>query len=137
MATSIGNVYNIIDYGAIPDGATPATPAFAAAIAAAAAAGGGTIHVPAGVFLSGPIHLQSHLTLHLDAGARIAFSQKTSDYPLVHMRWEGSACDCYSPQIFGQGLESVAIVGRGDWTGRAGPGGDPAGKPARFLPDRA
>jgi len=110
--------YNIIEFGAIPDGATPCTRAFALAIETAAAAGGGTIYVPAGVFLTGSIRLKSHITLHLDAGAKVVFSRETGDYPLIHMRWEGSECDCHSPQIFGAGLEDVAIMGRGELDGQ-------------------
>ncbi|MGE5551193.1 MAG: glycoside hydrolase family 28 protein [Bacteroidota bacterium] len=112
---------NITEFGAIPDGITPSTRAFASAIESAAAAGGGTVYVPAGVFSTGPIHLKSNITLYLDAGARVRFSREPGDYPLVHMRWEGSECECYSPQIFGQGLENVAVMGRGVLDGQGEP----------------
>ncbi len=47
----------ITNYGAVGDGATDCTKAFAAAIAACNEAGGGRVVVPAGKFLTGPIHL--------------------------------------------------------------------------------
>lgn len=47
-AASAKTVFNIVDYGAKPDGSAPATDALRRAIAAAKAAGGGTIEVPAG-----------------------------------------------------------------------------------------
>lgn len=43
--------FDVLDYGAIPDGATDNSVAFDAAFAAAIAAGGGTVHVPAGDYV--------------------------------------------------------------------------------------
>ncbi len=61
--------FNIANYGAIGDGVTTNTTAIQAAINAATNAGGGTVEVPAGIFLSGPIQLASRINLHLDGGA--------------------------------------------------------------------
>ncbi|MDE7450840.1 MAG: glycoside hydrolase family 28 protein, partial [Alistipes sp.] len=44
---------NILDYGAVPDGATLCTDAFAAAIDALTKQGGGRVIVPAGVWYTG------------------------------------------------------------------------------------
>ena len=41
-------VFNILDYGAVPDARTKNTAAIARAVAACSAAGGGTVWVPAG-----------------------------------------------------------------------------------------
>lgn len=65
--------FNVADFGAPRDGTAPATDAFRKAIEAAGAAGGGTVVVPAGNYVSGPIALISNLTLHIDAGAVIRF----------------------------------------------------------------
>jgi polygalacturonase len=62
-------IYNITNYGAVGDGMTTNTTAIQAAISAASAAGGGTVEVPAGVYLSGPVQLASHMRLQLDGGA--------------------------------------------------------------------
>jgi polygalacturonase len=115
--TGYSTFFNITDFGAIPDKKTLCTRAFNAALQAAAAAGGGTLYVPAGQFLTGPIRLQSNLTLELDAGAILAFSQNPADFPLVFTRWEGVECNVYSPLIYGINLENVAVIGRGTLDG--------------------
>ena len=58
-------------FGATGDGKTLDTPAINKAIEAAAAAGGGVVRFPAGNYLCYSIHLKSHITLLLDAGATI------------------------------------------------------------------
>ena len=47
--------YNILNYGAHKDGSGSSTEAFRRAIAAAQEAGGGTVYVPAGDYITGPI----------------------------------------------------------------------------------
>ena len=66
--------FAITAFGAQGDGATKNTKAFAGAIAACRAAGGGRVVVPAGKWLTGAIHLQSNVNLHLEEGAEIHFS---------------------------------------------------------------
>lgn len=121
QAKKTDTVFNIVDFGAVPDGKTLASGAFAAAVQSCVAAGGGTVYVPAGIFLSGPIRLQSNITLHLDAGAKLLFSQDPKDYPVVDSRWEGENCAVYSPLIYGKGLENVAVTGRGVLDGQGEP----------------
>lgn len=114
--------YNVKDYGATGDGNTKDTEAIRKAIATAAQAGGGTIYFPAGQYLTGSIHLQSHITLNLDAGAVLKFSQDFDDYlPMVKSRWEGTECTNFSPPIYAYQAENIAIVGRGliDGQGKA------------------
>lgn len=106
-------------HGAKGDGTTDCTAAFAAAIAAAATAGGGRVVVPAGRFLSGAIHLKSHVGLHLEAGATIAFSRDTRQYPIVFTRWEGVELMNYSPFIYAFEQTDIAITGAGTLDGQA------------------
>ncbi len=68
-----GPFFNLLDYGARNDGSASATEAFRAAIRAAKLAGGGTVYVPAGDYVSGPIEMVSNLTLYFDAGAIVHF----------------------------------------------------------------
>src|SRR5260370_11310837 len=77
--------FNIVDYGARKDGSAPSTEAFRSAILAAKAAGGGTVYVPAGQYISGPIELVSNLVLHLDAGATVRFP--ATKLPFSRRRW--------------------------------------------------
>jgi polygalacturonase len=110
------------DYGAAGDGTAKDTEAIRKAISAAADAGGGTVYFPAGQYLTGSIHLQSNVTLHLDAGAVLKFSQDFNDYlPMVKSRWEGVECTNFAPPIYAYRAENIAIVGRGliDGQGKA------------------
>ncbi len=111
--------YDIRTFGGVADGQTLCTEPIRQAIAAASAKGGGTIYFPAGVFLTGPIHLQSHITLYLDAGCVLKFSTNFDDYlPMVPSRWEGIEVTNFSPLIYAQDAENIAIQGRGTLDGQ-------------------
>jgi len=106
--------YNVKKYGAKNDSSKLATVAIAKAIAAAAGAGGGTVYFPAGKYLTGPIHLKSNITILLDAGAEIHFSDNFDDYlPMVRSRWEGTDVMNFSPLFYGENLNNITIMGRG------------------------
>lgn len=111
---------SIVDHGAVPGGEVKNTAAFAAAIAAVAEAGGGRVVVPAGRWLTGPIHLRSNIDLHLSAGAVIVFSDVIEDYlPPVLVRVGGIEIHNYSPLIYARGCENIAITGPGRLDGNA------------------
>src|SRR4029079_6191594 len=61
--------FDVRSFGAKGDGRTLDTEAINRAITAAHEAGGGTVHFPAGTYLSVSIHLQSHVGLALGSGA--------------------------------------------------------------------
>ncbi len=109
------------DFGAVADGQTLCTDAFAKAIDALAAKGGGHLVVPAGIWFTGPIVLKSNIDLHLEAGAVVLFTPDVDEYALVETVFEGlDTRRCQSP-ISGTGLENVAITGQGaiDGNGQA------------------
>src|SRR5881394_2250764 len=82
--------YNVVNYGAKNDSSRIATKAIAAAIDAASKKGGGTVYFPAGKYLTGPVHLKSNITIFIDAGAELHFSDNFDDYlPMVESRYEG------------------------------------------------
>jgi polygalacturonase len=64
-------ICNIRNFGAKGDGITLDSPAINEAIEFSSSNGGGTVMVPAGVYLSGTIHLKSNLVLYIEAGATI------------------------------------------------------------------
>src|SRR5438132_5183208 len=66
--------FNITNFGAIGDGKYDSTETIRKAIAACNAAGGGRVVVPAGVFLTGAIHLKSNVNLYVSEGATLTFS---------------------------------------------------------------
>ncbi|MCG3120082.1 MAG: hypothetical protein ALAOOOJD_02683 [bacterium] len=109
--------FKVVDYGAIGDGKTMNTAAIAKAISACTKAGGGTVVIPAGIWLTGPIQLASNLNLHVEKGALVIFSPNRKDYPLIETWYEGRPeYRCMSP-IFGENLENLAITGAGVFDG--------------------
>ncbi|GIO52493.1 glycoside hydrolase family 28 protein [Paenibacillus cineris] len=115
------SVYSITEFGAVPGGAEPATRAIAAAIEAADAAGGGTVFVPAGMYLTGAILLRSNIELRLDPGAVLSFSTDPADYPVVTSRWEGVLREVHASCVYGHGLKNVSITGSGTLDGNGQP----------------
>jgi polygalacturonase/dienelactone hydrolase len=110
--------FAITDFGAKGDRATKSTKAFADAIAACHAAGGGRVLVPAGQWLTGAIHIKSNVNLHMLEGAEIHFSDDPADYlPVVFTRWAGFEVMNYSPLIYANGCENIAITGPGRFYG--------------------
>jgi polygalacturonase len=104
--------FSLKDFGAVADGHTSNTDAFARAIAAVDKAGGGTLSVPAGNYLTGAINLCSSLNLRLEAGARILFSQNFDDYRIAEKTYHPlvGAKDCHDIEISGAGT----FDGQGD-----------------------
>ena len=103
----------ITDYGAVSDGQTKNTEAFAKAISACAEASGGQVTVPAGIWITGPITLKSRVNLHLLPGSLILFSTDIDDYPMVPKTWEGSEAIRRMSPITAENLENIAITGSG------------------------
>jgi polygalacturonase len=112
--------FDITRFGAVGDGTTMNTAAFASAIAACNRAGGGHVIVPPGSFLTGAIHLLSNVDLHVESGATILFSQDPSDFlPVVFTRWQGIELMNYSPFIYSYGQRNIAVTGQGTLNGQA------------------
>ena len=111
--------YNINDFGAVADGKTMNTAAFENAIKACSENGGGKVIVPNGRYLTGAIHLESNVNLHLEDKAEILFSINPKDYPIVHTSWEGTEVMNYSPLIYAKNKTNVAITGKGILNGQA------------------
>ena len=111
------NKVNLNDFGAISDGETLNTEAFASAMKKLSEKGGGTLIVPSGVWYTGPIVFESNINLHLEKGALILFSSNFDLYPLVETSFEGlDTHRCQSP-ISGRNLENIAITGQGSING--------------------
>jgi len=104
---------SIADHGAVADGRTLNTKAFAEAIRSCAEAGGGTVVVPAGTWLTGPIKLESNVNLHLERGALVQFSSRFEDFPLIKGLDGKSKRYQVAPPISGYRLTNIAITGEG------------------------
>jgi unsaturated rhamnogalacturonyl hydrolase len=112
--------FPITDFGAAAGGNADCTEAIRKAIGACAQAGGGRVVVPAGEFLTGPIHLKSNVELHLASGATLKFKTDPRAYlPAVFTRFEGMECYNYSPLVYAHEQENVALTGEGLLDGQA------------------
>ena len=106
--------FPITKFGAKPGNVTATTQAFAKAMAACRKAGGGRVVVPAGQWLTGPVHFESNCQLWLSEGAELVFEDDPKLYlPAVHTSWEGTECMNYSPLIYAYECENVGIGGPG------------------------
>jgi len=111
---------NIIDFGAVADQKKLNTASFAKAINQCSLNGGGVVLVPKGKYLTGPIHLEDNVNLHLEEGSEILFSVNPDDYyPLVHTSFEGIELMNYSPLIYAYKKNNIAITGKGILNGQA------------------
>jgi polygalacturonase len=113
------STYNVRDFGATGDGKTLDSPAIDRAIAAASEAGGGTVHIPAGTYLSGSIHLKSNIHLYLDAGAVIRSApQEMNAYdppePFEGIAYQdGGHTYFHNSLIWGENQQNISITGPG------------------------
>lgn len=105
----------ITDFGAVSEDQQKNTQAIAKAISAANEQGCGTVVIPKGEWITGKVHFQSNVNLHLQEGAVLLFSDTPEDYlPAVHTTWEGMECYNYSPLIYAYECSNVAITGKGE-----------------------
>ena len=117
------STFNVRSYGAVGDGKTLDSPAINKAIEAAVKAGGGTVLVPAGTYLSGSIHMQSNINLHIDAGATILGApQKMNAYDETEAfqgpaYQDGGHSYFHNSLIWGENLTNVFITGNGTING--------------------
>ena len=105
--------FNIVRYGAMSDGITLCTNSINAAINDCNKKGGGTVLVPQGSWLTGPIVLKSNVNLHLASNALLQFTTDFNQYPLVEGNWEGVPAVRNQSPISASGAENIAITGAG------------------------
>ncbi len=106
-------VYNILNYGAVPDGYTLNTKKIQAAIDECSRKGGGKVIVPQGLWLTGPIVLKDNVNLNLATGATLLFTKDKNEYPLVKANWEGFPQMRNQSPISAEGATNIGITGNG------------------------
>jgi DNA sulfur modification protein DndE len=107
------DTFNIVRYGAKSDGLFVNTQAINQAIEMCNQAGGGTVLIPAGLWLTGPVSLKNNVNLHLAKGALLQFSRNYDDYPMIVTTWEGQESYRCQPPLGGKDLQNIAITGEG------------------------
>ena len=103
-------VYNVEDFGATGNKADNAQSAIQKALDTAGVKGG-TVYLPPGDYTSGTLHLRSHVSLYIEAGATLYASEKPSDFAENKPKSKGAL-------LFGEKLEDVSIEGRGTVDGQ-------------------
>ncbi len=107
-------VYNIKDFGAIADGKTLNTQQIQKAIDVCFVSGGGTVYVPAGVFMTGTLYLKSNINLYLERGGVLKGSPDVADYAPYER--PGFGATNYG-MLFTLKAENVSISGFGTLDG--------------------
>lgn len=101
--------YNIVSFGAVPDGQTLNTIAIQTAIDKAFEDGGGRVLIPAGRFLSGSVVLKSGVEIHLLENAVLLGSTQIKDYIKMN-RWKAL--------VMADSQSDIAITGMGTLDGQ-------------------
>lgn len=110
---------DMIKAGAATDGKSLNTRLINSTIDRLDANGGGTLYFPAGKYLTGSIRMKSNITLELEAGATLLFSDNFDDYlPFVEMRYEGVMMKSFQPLIYAVDAENITIKGEGTLDGQ-------------------
>lgn len=116
-------VFNVMEFGAVPDGKTNNTAAIQKAIDACTAAGGGTVRVAGGPFMTYTLYLRSNVRLEIEAGASLDGGPDPLLYPEFepspYWRVEYSLRRNKRAMFYATGQKNITICGRGTINGHA------------------
>lgn len=101
--------FNVVDFGAKPDGKTLNTKAIQNAIDVAHKRGGGRVVIPEGKFVSGSIRIKSGVELHVKRNGVLLGSTNPKNYFKIK-RWVGF--------VMADNAQNIAITGSGEINGR-------------------
>ncbi|HTX22035.1 MAG TPA: glycosyl hydrolase family 28 protein [Candidatus Aquilonibacter sp.] len=114
-------IYNVRDFGAKGDSTTLDTAAIQAAIDACTKDQGGTVLVPAGSFLTGPIELKSNVTLRIVAGGKLLGSTDPKQYHPANgipLQGDHTMGDGNTGLVYAANATNVTIEGPGTIDGQ-------------------
>lgn len=110
-------IYDIKNYGAVPDGKTINTAAFQAAIDECSAAGGGTVLVRGGTFVTGTVIIKDNVNLQIAADGVLLASANLADLPerpdVQHVKAEMLPRCRNACIIFAEECKNISITGMG------------------------
>lgn len=107
------DTFNIAKYGAQADGISLNTRSINEAITACSKNGGGVVRVPAGLWLTGPLVLQSNVNLYIERGAVLLFTPDFNQYSLVESNFEGLPAYRNQAPLSAVNAENIGISGEG------------------------
>lgn len=106
--------FNVREHGAKGDGVTLDTAAIQKALDACGKVGGGTVHFPAGTYLSKPLTLRTKTTVQLDEHAILLATTNHADFMKVPGDWlKASSGGDFVPLLTGKDLADLTITGKG------------------------
>lgn len=108
---------SIRDFGAVSDGRTLNTDAIAKAIDRISSLGGGTVVIPVGLWLTGPIELKSNVRLHTLRGTVVLFTKDFDRYPMIKTYYEGQEGWRNMSPLYARGATNIALTGDGIFDG--------------------
>lgn len=112
--TDTPGTYNILTFGAKADGKTVNTIAIQNTINECRGHGGGTIIIPAGIFVTGTVRLYSNMSLYLSAGAVLTGSTDNKDYLYQkEFGFSGPGAGVKTGIIVASKAQNVSITGFG------------------------
>jgi polygalacturonase len=110
---------DMIKAGARTDGKKLNTKLINSTIDKLHASGGGTLYFPSGTYLTAGIRMKSNITIELEAGATLLFTDEFSQYtPFVEVRHEGIMMKSFHPLIYAVDAENITIKGEGKLDGQ-------------------
>jgi polygalacturonase len=101
--------FDILKYGAVGDGKTVNSGAIQKTVDDCNKGGGGTIIIPAGVFITGTVYLKSNVHLYLEPGAVLRGSPDLKDYAPYNQVHYG--------MLYAENAENITISGFGNIDG--------------------
>jgi exo-poly-alpha-galacturonosidase len=129
--------YAITSSGAPGDGQTSNTKAIQNLIDKAAREGGGTLVVPAGVFVTGALFFKQGVNLSIEKGGVLKGPVNSGDYPQVRTRWEGTEREWTSAPLNFTGMTGVELSGEGTVDGSGDEWQRGAGRSQQSSPGEA
>lgn len=109
---------SIVDFGAKGDGVAVNTTAINEAIKTVSQQGGGTVVVPQGLWMTGPIQLLDNVNLYMERNALVVFVDDFKAYPIVETNFEGLDTRRCQALLFAENAKNIAITGYGVFDGQ-------------------
>lgn len=114
---TLGQKYNLADYGVVNDSTLLQTEKIQAVIDRAADQGGGVIVVPRGTYLTGSLFFKPKTHLHLPEGAVLKGSDDISNFPIVDTRIEGQSLKYFAALVNADKVDGFTLSGKGTING--------------------